>query len=303
MAHILIVVKHCMTFMYKHIGFYGALWLVASIIFASVGNSFVHYLGKGYSNLHIIFFKSIITFCILATIQLVRSPKRFMHSTQVCYQILRGAIGFTGVWFWVESLKSLPLSDASALSLTSALISAVGGYLIFKERVTWQKNIALLIGFLGVLIILKPRCACLGAYVLPLLSASAFAASALLAKHVMKRDGAITTTLYLTLTMGFISSVFSWGSVAASPLPHDVVPLILIGVCYAVSQVTFVKAYQLAEASFLAPLKFLKFPLHTLWGICFFFEIPSITTLLGVLFIVIGSSLLFYKGSSRTELK
>jgi drug/metabolite transporter (DMT)-like permease len=274
----------------------GAFWISLSIVFASSGNAFVHHLVQRYSPIQLLFIKSCISFLVLLFIQSVRSPQTLFDTAQRKYQIIRGCVGFIGVYAWIEALRSMPLSDASALSMSSSLFTALGGYFIFKEKISWRKNTALIFGAIGVFVILNPHFSNVPSASFALLSAIAFATSALLAKTIMNKDDALTTTLYLTGVMTMLSLL--WGLTDHTyhfqvPQNSDVLFMSLIGIFYVSAQLCFVKAYQVSEVTYLAPLKFLKFPLNTLWGFIFFFEVPTTRTALGTVMIIVANSLLF----------
>jgi len=264
----------------KSSNLYGALLILLSTLFALGGNGLLHSLSTKLPAMEILFFKNFIAFlCLLIS---CHSSLKSLLKTKALYgQMLRGLLATVGGWTWTLSLLYLPLAEASALSLTSTLFTSLGGILFFKEKSRLSLWGALAVGFLGVLIILQPTKAMFSIYAfLPLISAVAFAGSALLIKPLGIRDTPNTTLLYSMGCVSLLSGIptcFEW----VTPSCLDFLKLMGIGGIYLIAQKFLNAAYMHATASFLAPFKFSKFPLSALIGILFFMEIPSEITLMG----------------------
>lgn len=212
------------------------------------------------------------------------------HIMHVKPLIIRTCFGIIGVFTWILSVQNIPLSSASTLSLTSSFFSAIGGYLFLKETASWIKHISIVLGFCGAVFIISPHFSQGNfLYFLPLLSALCFGISSTLTRHLAKYESEWAISFYLFSAMALCALPFG------ARLPHTIADffiLLCIGALYAMSQFLFVRAYKYAEASYLAPFKFLKPPLHMIVGFIFFKEVLDIYDLIGFMMIALSLKLL-----------
>lgn len=264
---------------------YGALLIVLSGGLAAISNALTHSLPSSFSSWEILFFKSTIG-CVALFVFFVRKEQSLLRTSIFRFHFLKGILSTIGNVCWLIALLHLSLAQSSALSLTSALFTSIGGWVIFKEDFPWQLWLALIIGGLGVYLIIDvPNCAFNWYTLFPLLSALCFSASSLMVKRLAKSDSSYTTLFYLLFFMSLFSLVpmlWEW----VTPSMWDIVKLGGIGVIYFIAQLFLIEAYTVAAATFIAPFKFSRFPLNILAGIFFFFEWPHLLTLAGGILIM-----------------
>ncbi len=277
--------------------FYGAGLIVLVALLTTISNGLTHSLPKTLSSSQILFFKSGIGF-LLVVAWYQANLKRLLSTENLKWQFLKGFAGAAGNGFWIAAVQVLPLADSSALSLTSALMTTAGAYYFFSENPTRPLLWAIGVGFLGVLVILKPSSSIFNFYSLyPLLSALAFSASSLIIKKVAVKDSSQTTLCYLLLFMAlcsFLPAVYYWQPVEVG----TVLRLVGIAVLYLLGQFALIEAYTYTQAAFLAPFKFARFPLAILSGWLFFHEHFSWSTLAGGGLIIASY---FYLGAAKTK--
>jgi S-adenosylmethionine uptake transporter len=274
---------------------HGPFILILSMVFAVIGTTLVRYLSHKYTPESVLFYKS---FWSLMTLfyyhQNFNSLITDIQQSAFLPNITRALFGTLGVWLWVQAIQSIPLSDASTLSLTSSFFAALIGYFFLKEKSTIYKNLALFSGFIGAYIIIAPSFSIKNIYyIYPVGSAFCFGMSGVLARYLALKNQEKVTSFYLFSTM----LLFSLASfhVAFPQNMQDFGILAFIGITYGLSQLMYVRAYAYEEASYLANFKFLKVPLHTFMAFLFFQEIPTYTTLTGFLVIISALLLLVYK--------
>lgn len=265
---------------------YGALLVVVAGLLATLSNAITHTLSD-YPSLQILFFKSGVAFFLFLLIY-HRHLKSIMPTKILPIHAIKSVLGAAGNWAWILGLQYLTLADASSLSLTSALFTSLGGLLIYKEPFRWPVWIALLMGFLGVLLIIDPSQAIFSLYgLLPVVSAFCFSGSSLIVKTIAKKDHSLTTLFYLLFFM-FILSLASVYQSWVMPQGMALIKLITLGVCYILTQLAIIEAYTYAQATFIAPFKFSRLPFNVLVGIFFFAEWPTLFTLLGSALIIVS---------------
>jgi drug/metabolite transporter (DMT)-like permease len=281
---------------------YGALLVVLGGLISALSNSLVHGLSVPLPTFQMVFFKTVTSLCLLILYYRKRL-KKVMQTKILKIHALKGLFGAIGNFFWFGALIYLPLAQSSSLSLTSALFTSLGGWILFKESFRWPILVSLLLGFLGISFILNPYKGGIHFYAfLPLLSAFFFSASSLTVKVIAQKDSSETTLFYLMLFMCLFSlgpSLLNW----RAPSFDDLGRLMIVGGLYTALQLFLIEAYTYAEASYIAPFKFSRFPLNILAGFLLFFEIPQAFTLLGGGLILLSNIMLIYSESQKFRQK
>ena len=277
---------------------YGGLLIVLSTAASATTNGTTHSISKNLPPMEILFFKCLMGLCLLLVVYR-RSFFSFLKTDILKIHSLKGACGALGNWAWISAVQCLPLAESSALSITSAFFTSLGGMLFFKEKFHRKAWIAIIVGFAGVLLILHPSQKIFSYYAfLPLLSAVFFSASSLFVKRLSQDDSSQTTLIYLLVFMAFFALLSQVHTPWIFPAFNDAPKLAVIGCSYVVTQVCLIEAYTYAHTSFLAPFKYARFPASIFTGVLFFAEIPPLTTLIGG-----GIILLSYGWLLRVEYK
>lgn len=260
---------------------YGGLLIVASTIASATTNGTTHSISKTLPPMEILFFKCL-TGLLLLFILYKKSFFLFLKTTILPIHGLKSACGALGNWAWIIAVQYLPLAESSALSITSAFFTSLGGMLFFKELFHLKAWIAIVVGFTGVLLILHPSQKIFSYYAfLPLISALFFSASSLFVKRLSKNDPSQTTLIYLLGFMAVFALISQIHTSWVFPQFNDIPKLVIIGCSYVLTQICLIEAYTYAHTSFLAPFKYARFPANILTGILFFAEVPPLTTLAG----------------------
>lgn len=231
--------------------------------------------------MEILFFKCFIGLVLLFIVYR-QNFSSFFKTAILPIHGLKGACGALGNWAWISAVQYLPLAESSALSITSAFFTSLGGMLFFKEKFHLKAWVAIVIGFLGVLLILHPSQKIFSYYAfLPILSALFFSASSLFVKRLSKEDSSQTTLIYLLSFMAMFALFSQIHTPWVLPSLSETPKLAVIGCSYVITQICLIEAYTYAHTSFLAPFKYARFPVNIFTGVLFFAEIPPLTTLFG----------------------
>jgi drug/metabolite transporter (DMT)-like permease len=186
-----------------------------------------------------------------------------------------------GMVCYFLAIAYLPLAEVTALAFSKPLFATIGAALVLHEIVRARRWSAVAIGFLGVLIVLRPGAQALSPYAaLVLLSAVLGAATTLLIKRLTATEAISTIVWYQAL----------FATVLALPLCllHWRLPdaggwllLVAIGILGTLSWLTQTRAYFLIDASAVVPFEFLRLPFAALVAYLWFAEVPSVWTWLG----------------------
>lgn len=263
----------------------GALLITVVALASTFTSSITHHLAM-LSPFQILFAKSFTgLFCVC--VLNYRRLDAVIRTQNLGLQATKAFFGAIGNFFWIMALQRLLLSDASALSLTSALFTTIGAHLFLREKINIHVFMALILGFSGVLFIMQPSQIIDLNMLLPLASALCFSVSSLLTKRLTIHDSEVTTLFYLLLFMGLFSAIPAFST--WHPLKTDhMLFLGGAGFSYFLTQWALIKAYTIAAAGFIAPFKFARFPLAALFGFLIFGEIPTLQTQIGAAIILIS---------------
>ncbi len=192
-------------------------------------------------------------------------------------------------------LSHMPLADSVALSYVSPIILTVLGALILREKVGPRRWAAVIVGFIGAMIIIQPGFGSFHwAAPLGLVTAFCFALYAIVTRMLSGRDSSATTIFYTALVGAVVMSAVApffwiWPSLEAWGF------LALLGLLGAVSHLLFIKALDHASASGLAPYGYIDLIWAGLFGIVVFGDFPGPWTLVGAAVVAASGLYIFYR--------
>jgi drug/metabolite transporter (DMT)-like permease len=219
--------------------------------------------------------------------------------------VLRGLILLVAYTTYFMSLAALPLAEAIALFFTAPLIITMLSGPILGERVSLQAWIAVVVGFIGVLIILRPGSALFEpAALLSLVSATTYALSMVIARRIGVTESATVMAFYQNgvylLGASLAAVVFSLIGIEqlghpsldflvrpwSSPKSLDLLLMAVCGVIAAFGMFLLTNAYRSAKASLVTVFEYTGMIWGPLWGYLFFSEIPRWSTAAGMILII-----------------
>ena len=267
----------------------GALWLVSGGFIFTVNGVMIRLLSEQVESVQTAFFRAF--FSVLMLIPLVASGRvKPWHSTRLQGHFWRTAMGTLSMVLGFYAVSLLPLADATALGFSQPLFSVCVAAIVLGEKVRWRRWSATIVGFIGVLVMVRPGMGTLqpGALV-ALANALTVALSILLVRRLSDSETplmiltqfAIWSTLLLA---GPAVWVWKWPSAWGWALAVGVSGSATIG------QYFWVQAFKAGEMSAVAPFEYLRLPFAVFMGWLVFGQMPEIWTYVGAA-IVIGSAL------------
>ena len=213
-----------------------------------------------------------------------------LNTKQPYIQFSRGVILSLNNCLVVYTFTLLGLVETHAIIACYPLIVAGLSVPFLGERFGWRRWMAIFIGFIGVIIILRPNTNVITeGSIFAIVGAIMFAVYLILTRYVSRSDKAITSFFWTgiggTVTMSIIS-LFIWDDI----LKEDYLWLLLMCVLSAGSHFMMVKTLQVAEASVVQPFSYLQLVFGSIIGVTIFSESIDLMIIVGAL-IVIGSGL------------
>ena len=217
--------------------------------------------------------------------------KSAMKTPQLGLQILRSLLSIAEIAIFNLSLRYLGLAEAHALLAVFPLIAVALAAPLLKERVGWHRGLAVGVGFIGTLVILRPGLEVFKPESLIALSAAVcFALYNLITRQVSAAgDGFNTNMLYMAL-IGCLSATIFGLPAWREPSADEWIMLMALSISGILGHLLLVKALEYTPASVLQPFSYSLLVFATLFGLLLFAEVPDFWTLVGST-IVIGSGL------------
>lgn len=226
------------------------------------------------------FFRNFFSLAVLAP-WLIRVGGRAFHTRRLGMQLLRAGFAFATMACLFTALALIPLATATAVTFAAPLFATAGGALILGETVRIRRWMATLVGFAGVLIVLRPDTVALDFGTLMAMLAALFMAGSMLSMRSLGLTDRPSTTVAI-MTVGTL--VLSAGPAAWvwHPVPDGLwVWLAALGLLAVTSQIFLTRAFAAAEASAISPFDFFRLVSAAVIGMVFYGENPDIWTWVG----------------------
>jgi drug/metabolite transporter (DMT)-like permease len=213
-------------------------------------------------------------------------------------QWLRGALLVGSSTCFGLGLRWLPLADASAIGHVGPLLVTLLSIPLLGERVGWRRWSAVAIGFMGVLIVIRPSGTTDWAVIFPLLSAFFYAGYQIATRLLARTDGALAMSFYTAAGGALIACLalpFGW----VWPSPVQWLMMAAVGGLGGFGHFLLARAFTLASASLLAPFGYSTLLWSMLLGLIVFGQFPDGWTLVGAAIVVASGLYTFHRETVR----
>ena len=219
--------------------------------------------------------------------------KTFYTTTRSKEHLFRCLMGLMALIAIVVALRELPLAVVVSLSYAAPLFITVLSIFLLSEKVGIFRWLAVLIGFIGVIIIAEPGFKGMNyLYFLPLIFCIGMAFVTITIRKLSTTEPIWLISIFFTITIsiaGLATIPMGW----VMPNFQDFVLLALIGVTGGSANLFLTQSYKLSEVSLVAPLKYLALIFAIIFGYLIWNEIPTIKTLIGASFVIFASLIIF----------
>lgn len=292
-----------------------AIILVFGLFLFSIQDIIIKYFSAHYSVLQIVFVRGMIALGLLLLMIRLTRETIALKSRRPGLMVARGLLGFSSYTTYYLAVAAMPLAEVVSITFTMPLFVTAMSALILGEKVGLRRWSAVVIGFIGVLIILSPSGEFNSlAVVFAFIAAITYASQTILTRFLGNHDHPMTIAfnailvftvasgiLSLLLVNGIISIPSSHPSLAffgrdwVMPSDVDLVLMLVIGVIAAVGFYCLSRAYCSSEASAIAPFEFTYIVWAVVFGYLFWNEVPGSTTVIGILVLISSSLYIWYR--------
>ncbi len=265
----------------------GFATMLLSILLFTMMDASVKWLGAIYPTAQIMFFRCAVALIPVIVIIYLRGGIGVLRTRQKRLHLLRSTLGIGAMGFAFYAFSLMPLAEAISILHTAPLFMTALSVLILREKVGLRRWSAVLLGFVGMLIVVRPGAGMLesgGIYMLT--AAFLIGCTTVIIRHLGKIDDPVCITFYFTVT----GLVVSLGGLLLQgwrqPPPAELLLLLLVGLFGGLAQYLMTLSYRYLAVGILAPLKYLTIVFggaiaYLVWG-----EVPDLQSIAGIGIIV-----------------
>ena len=261
--------------------------MLLSMLLFSLMDASVKWLGASYPTTQIMFFRCAVAMVPILTILYLRGGWQLLKTRQKSLHLLRSVLGISAMGFAFYAFARMPLAEAVSILHTGPLFMTALSVLILREVVGIRRWTAVILGFIGMLIVVDPG-AGMGesGSLYMLIAAFLIGCTTIIIRYLGRIDDPVCITFYFTLTGIVASSIgILWQGWTAPPLP-DLLLLSAVGVLGGLAQYLMTLSYRHVAIAVVSPLKYLTIVYGGLIAYLVWGEIPDLQSVLGISLIV-----------------
>jgi len=263
------------------------LALISTALFTIVG-VFVRQLSTDYDTFQILFFRQLI-FMLLLLPAIRKNIGVLLKPNKISLHLLRILGAFTALYFGFISVSNIPFSAATALGFLQVLFVALIAHFVLVEQITSSRIFTIVVGFIGVMTVVRPTFASHNLYVLSgVIAALGASVAVVCVRKVAQSEPKITLMAYQALAIGLmtlIPTLYLW----RTPTVEDFMLLLLVGIISSFAQYVGISAYKWVQANIIANVEYVKIIYSLIIGLVVFSEIPDLWSMIGALIILISA--------------
>ena len=296
----------------------GILFIVVGMIAISINDMLIKQLSGGYPLHQMVMIRSAIGICFSLVLVQFEGGFGILRTKTPMLHVLRGALIVVSNMTYFAALAVIPLADATALFFVAPLMITVLSIPILGEKVGPMRIWAVIIGFGGVVLMMRPWEGSDGLGVsrfilsLPVISALAYALNQLLTRKLGAQTRASAMAVYVQMIFIIVSAVFfavagdgrfAEGVTNGSaqfllrawiwPTGHDGWLFLGLGLNSAIVGYCLAQAYRVSDAATIAPFEYVGLPCAVFWAWPFWGDLPGVWVTLGIV-LIMGSGLFVF---------
>ena len=219
--------------------------------------------------------------------------KDFYKTKRSGLHFLRCFVGLIALTSIFIALRNLPLATVVSISFAAPIFTTIMSIFFLSEKVGIYRWLAVIVGFVGIIIITQPGLSVLNIYyIYPIIFCLGLSYVAIAIRQLSASEPVWLISLYFSASitvLGLISLPFGW----VMPSLKDFILLSLVGVLGGVANLLLSQSYKLSEVSLVTPLKYLALIFGIIFGYLIWDEVPTILTLFGSALVILSSVIIF----------
>ncbi len=277
----------------------GIFFMLASTILFATSHGIIRHVSVDIHPFEIAFFRNMFGFLLLAPL-ILRSHGGLLQTRRLPLHLLRALLNAAAMLLFFMALATAPLAEVTALGFAAPVFATILAIPMLGEKVGIRRWLAILAGFVGAMIILRPGVQAIsGGAMAAFASAGIWAIVLILIKRLGRTESALTISAYmvtLVMPLSLIPALFVWTWPSLSDIPW----LIAIGVLGTIGQTLVAQALKWGDAQVVMPMEFIRLIWIAMIGYVVFAEVPTVFTWIGSTIVVASASYIAYRESRKS---
>ena len=273
---------------------YFAIFLKSlAVFFIVLMDVFIKKLSANFPTFEIVFFRCL--FGLLPVTFMLFLTNSNLITNRINIHIIRAIIATLVMFCFFKSVSILSLAEVSSISFASIMITTILAIFILNEKVGIKRWLAIIFGFIGVIIVFRPGTSIFSFYsFLPLIAALGLSFAIILLKKLLNYDKPPTCSFYLHFLIAIFvlpTIIFGW----KMPNIYEFFLLFLMGLFGGTAQILATNAYKISDVSILIPFDYSAIIWAITFGIIFFNDYPDKYVIIGSVVIVISTYYIIFR--------
>ena len=273
----------------------------------------VKWIGGDYPVMEMVIFRNLVALPFTLLFFRYEGKRGLPTTPQFKLEFIRGIFLFLSYTTAMMGLAALPLAEVEAIRFSGPMMITLLSVVMLGEKVSSHRWLALIVGFIGVLFVVRPGSAAfnLGS-IFVLISVVFYALTVMVTRKLQTTDSSATMAYFSSLVYLLAAMILAPIAVATGEIPNahpsiafflhswamptllDGVIMAGLGLVWAGWTYFMARAYSLAQASAVAPFEYLSLPINLMWGLLIFHEIPTWMMLAGASLTLLSGMYILY---------
>ncbi|HKF74352.1 MAG TPA: DMT family transporter [Stellaceae bacterium] len=278
-----------------------ASMLLAVAIFSCM-DALIKWLSATYPTIEIVFFRSAFAFLPLLP-ALLSGGRAALRTRRPLTQAGRAALGLVSMFAFFYCFRMMPLADVFGIAFSAPIFVTALSVPMLGERVGIRRWSAVFVGFIGVLIMLRPDAGVFAsASWIALFATVLYALGQIFVRDLTKTETTTCIVFYVTLTTTAVSAA-AMPVVWVMPSPVDALLLAAVGILGGMAQLAFTRAFRLAPAAVVSPFDYTGLLYAGVIGYYVWGDVPTVTFLVGAAIVMVSGLYILYRETTLARLR
>ena len=278
----------------------GSLWMIGGVFSLTSMAIAGKEISLQIDTFEILFFRSVIGVSIILFFLIRKNLLHEINFKEIRTHLKRNIAHYTGQNLWLYALGSITLAEVTSLEFTMPIWIVLFSFLMLNEELTKYKILSVFIGFIGVLITVRPDIESINLGIIAAaISAIAFALTNIYTRRLTRTESTLTILFFLTtiqLIFGLVTSLLD-GKLDL-PTEENIAWIVVIGLAGLAAHYCITTALSLAPPTVVAPIDLLRLPIAVLIGVIFYSEPGDTFVYIGAGLIIIANWINLKKANS-----
>ena len=280
----------------------GSLIILIASLTSVVMSSLIKHVGQTIPVIEILFVRQILVMIIISPV-IFRNLGTVFKSSIYGLHFLRASLSVIAMYTGFTAVVNMPLAEVTAITFARILFTTILAIVFLKEIIGIRRWASIFIGFMGVLVVIRPDPDNINIYALMAIVSALFVSGIqIVLRKVSQIDKPSTIiafhSIFITLVMA-VPAYFQWVMLNLD----EMIYILMIGILMSLMQWLFIQAFKVGEAAAIAPMEYVRLLYAGVIGIIFFSEIPTVWTLSGAAIIAASTLYTLHRNAVRVSQK